>query len=96
MKNLFFALSFLFATSLGFANTNNSVESNNEDRIEVKSDVLKIDISKIDDVEAYLKNLELDEDDWGCVELYYNYDFIGYACGETLGDIIDNILALFF
>ena len=96
MKNVFFALAFLFATSLGFANTTDSVEIINEDRIETTSNVLKIDISEIDNVEAYIKNLELDEDDWGCVELYYNYDFIGYACGETLGDIIDNILALFF
>ena len=96
MKNLFFALSFLFATSLGFANTNNSVEINNEDGIEITSNVLKIDISKINDVQMFLNNLELEVDSYGCVELYYNYEFIGYACGDSLGDILDNILDMFF
>ena len=57
---------------------------------------MKIYVSEIDDIDAYLKSLDLNEVDWGCVELYFNGEFIGYACGETLGEIIDNILEMFF
>lgn len=98
MKKLFLSVVLLLTISFAFAT--NDVEKtptieNSIDVLEVSDfKVLKIELTEISDLETYLK--ENEGTTYSCVDLYYNGSWVGWVCGETLGDMIGTILALFF
>ncbi|HIP49571.1 MAG TPA: hypothetical protein EYG92_11480 [Lutibacter sp.] len=105
MKNLFLSVVLLLTVSFAFAandvekTSTNDVEKTSTieksiDVLEVSDfEVLKIELTEIGDLKTFL---EENEGEFNCVDLYYNGSWVGWVCGNTVGDMIDSILALFF
>lgn len=97
MKNLFLSVVLLLSVSFAFAANGVEKTSTIEKSIDVfevsNFEVLKIELTEIGDLKTFL---EENEGTFNCVDLYYNGIWIGWVCGDTVGDMIDSILAIFF
>ena len=97
MKNLFLSVVLLLTVSFAFAANDVEKTSTIEKSIDVLDvsdfEVLKIELTEIGDLKTFL---EENEGTFNCVDLYYNGSWVGWVCGDTVGDMIDSILALFF
>ncbi|HBH24979.1 MAG TPA: hypothetical protein DDY13_16365 [Cytophagales bacterium] len=93
MKKLIFALLMTVGT-LSFASAN--VVSSDLPMTDESTICYSVGLVEFDASEADLEKLAKFEGEFGCADLYLGGTFVGWVCGDTVGDMIDTILEMFF
>ncbi len=102
MKNLIFSVVLLLTVTFTFAENAEletvltfDVEETLNSKDEISENVQTLNLSTDSNIAEQISTI-LVEGDWICAELYVNGVFVGYVCGETIGEIIDKVIDMFF